>query len=65
MNLFWKSQTLGIPMKYIYMILPIAFTMMTIRIVQVNYLKYVKGVDIRDPDAQGLEELSHINDPKH
>ena len=31
MNLFWKSQTLGIPMKYIYMILPIAFTLMTIR----------------------------------
>ena len=27
MNLFWKSQTLGIPMKYIYVILPIAFTL--------------------------------------
>ena len=27
MNLFWKSQTLGVPMKYIYMILPIAFAL--------------------------------------
>ena len=43
MNLFWKSQTLGVPMKYFYMILPIAFTLMTIRIIQVNYLKLGQG----------------------
>jgi len=57
MNLFWKSQTLGIPMKYIYIILPVAFTLMTIRIIQVNYYKLVKGIDIRDPDSQELDEL--------
>jgi TRAP-type C4-dicarboxylate transport system permease small subunit len=57
MNLFWKSQTLGIPMKYIYLILPIAFTLMTLRIIQVNYLKYVKGMDIIDPEAQEVNEL--------
>lgn len=57
MNLFWKSQTLGIPMKYIYVILPIAFSLMTIRIIQVNYYKLVKGIDIRDPDSQDLDEL--------
>ena len=50
MNTFWTSQTLGVPMKYFYMILPIAFTLMSIRIVQVNYLRLVKGVEIRDPD---------------
>jgi len=55
MNLFWKSQTLGVPMKYFYMILPIAFTVMTIRIIQVNYLRLVKGVDIRDPDEQEVK----------
>lgn len=57
MNLFWKSQTLGVPMKYIYLILPIAFSLMTIRIIQVNYYKLVKGVDVRDPEALELEEL--------
>ena len=57
MNLFWKSQTLGVPMKYIYLILPIAFTLMTIRIIQVNYLKLVKGVDVRDPDKVDVEKL--------
>ncbi len=57
MNLFWKSQTTGIPMKYIYMILPIAFALMTIRILQVNYYKLVKGVDIRDPEAAEIDKI--------
>jgi C4-dicarboxylate transporter DctQ subunit len=57
MNLFWKSQTTGIPMKYIYMILPLAFSLMTIRIIQVNYYKLVKGVDMRDPEAAEIDKL--------
>jgi TRAP-type C4-dicarboxylate transport system permease small subunit len=57
MNLFWKSQTTGIPMKYIYMILPLAFSLMTIRILQVNYYKLVKGVDMRDPEAAEIDKL--------
>ncbi len=57
MNVFWKSQTLGIPMKYIYLILPIAFTLMSIRIVQVNYYKLVKGVDVRDPEKADVEKM--------
>ncbi len=57
MNLFWKSQTLGVPMKYIYLILPIAFSLMTIRIIQVNYYKLIKGVDIRDPESLELESI--------
>jgi TRAP-type C4-dicarboxylate transport system permease small subunit len=57
MNLFWKSQTLGIPMKYIYLILPIAFTLMTIRIIQANYLKLVKGIDVRDPEQAHVEDM--------
>ena len=44
------SPTLGWSMAYIYMIFPLSFSLMTIRIIQVNYLKIVKGVDIRDPD---------------
>ena len=57
MNLFWKSQTLGIPMKYVYMILPLAFTIMTIRIIQANYLKLVKGIDVRDPEKAEVEKM--------
>lgn len=57
MNLFWKSQTLGVPMKYFYLILPIAFTAMTIRILQNNYLRFIKKVDIVDPESQEVEKL--------
>ena len=57
MNLFWKSQTLGVPMKYIYMILPIAFALMTFRIIQANYLKLVKGIDVRDPEKAEVEKM--------
>ncbi len=57
MNLFWKSQTLGVPMKYFYMVLPIAFALMSIRIIQVNYLKLVKGIDIRDPESSEREHM--------
>ena len=59
MNKFWKSQTLGVEMKWVYIILPIAFALMTFRVLQVNYLKLVKGVDVRDPDKVDLEELEH------
>ncbi len=57
MNKFVKSQTLGVHMKWFYMVLPIAFLFMTARVIQVNYLRLVKGVDIRDPDASELDEL--------
>ncbi len=57
MNKFVKSQTLGVHMKWFYMILPIAFVFMTARVIQVNYLRLVKGVDIRDPEASELDEL--------
>ncbi len=57
MNLFWKSQTLGVPMKYIYMVLPITFSLMTLRILQVNYYKLVKGINIKDPDKIEVDAL--------
>ncbi|PHR24477.1 MAG: TRAP transporter permease DctQ [Desulfotalea sp.] len=60
MNVFWKSQTLGIPMKYFYVVLPISFVLMSIRVIQVNYLKLVKGIDIRDPDTSELENAAKM-----
>lgn len=58
---FNKSQTLGIHMKYFYMVLPIAFSLMTIRIIQVNYYKFVLGINVSDPDKQDLEELTKMD----
>lgn len=50
------SPTLGWSMAYVYMIFPLSFTAMTIRIIQVNYLKLVKGIDISDPDKVKVKE---------
>ncbi|MEO2038454.1 MAG: TRAP transporter small permease, partial [Martelella sp.] len=52
---FVKAQTLGWEMRYIYLALPIAFTLMTIRILQVNYMKLVMGIDPADPDKASVE----------
>jgi TRAP-type C4-dicarboxylate transport system permease small subunit len=49
------SPTLGWSMAYIYMIFPLSFAAMTVRIIQVNYLKIFKGIDIRDPDKVDVE----------
>jgi C4-dicarboxylate transporter DctM subunit len=38
------------------MIFPLSFTAMTIRIIQVNYLKLVKGIDISDPDKVKVQK---------
>ncbi|WP_108483127.1 TRAP transporter small permease [Oceaniglobus ichthyenteri] len=62
MNKFWKSQTLGIEMKWIYMVLPLAFTLMTVRIIQVNYLKLFKGIDVKDPDKIDLDDFKSDKD---
>lgn len=57
---FVKAQTLGWQMKYVYLVLPIAFTLMTIRILQVNYMKLVMGVDPRDPDKVEVEDMIEL-----
>jgi C4-dicarboxylate transporter DctQ subunit len=44
------SPALNIPMQYIYMLFPITFTLMSIRIIQVNILKYVLKREIIDVD---------------
>lgn len=59
MNAFWKSQTMGLPMKYFYVILPIAFTLMSIRILWNNYLTLVKGVELVNPETEEIEKLKH------
>lgn len=62
MNLFWKSQTLGIPMKYIYMILPIAFALMSIRVLWNTYLSVFKGEELQDPETVEIRKMQKNND---
>ena len=57
MNKFQSSQTLGFHLSWVYIVLPIAFTLMTIRILQVNYKKIVLKEDMRDPDAIDLDAV--------
>ncbi|PIE09066.1 MAG: TRAP transporter permease DctQ [Rhodobacterales bacterium] len=56
---FVKAQTLGWQMRYLYMALPISFSLMTLRILQVNYMKLVLGRVPRDPDHVDIEELTN------
>lgn len=57
---FVKAQTLGWEMRYVYLVLPIAFTLMTIRILQVNYMKLVMGIDPADPDRVEVEDMMDL-----
>ena len=43
----------------IYLVFPIAFLLMAIRIVQVNVIKYVLKEEIADPDQQAIEDSKH------
>ncbi|MDI5933413.1 TRAP transporter small permease [Halomonas kalidii] len=57
MNVFWKSQTMGVPMKYFYLILPLAFLVMSVRILQNMYVKHVMNRQIMDPEDAQIEEM--------
>lgn len=56
---FFKAQTLGWQMKWVMAPMPVAFALMTIRIIQINYQKLVLGVDPRDPDTIEIELAAH------
>lgn len=42
--------------SYIYLVFPASFLLMAIRIVQVNYIKFVLKQDIADPDQEAVKE---------
>ncbi|MBD1559284.1 TRAP transporter small permease [Vibrio sp. S9_S30] len=46
----FKSPALGWSMAFLYFIFPISFSLTIVRIIQVNYLKLVKGVEFKDVD---------------
>lgn len=57
MNRFWKSQTLGVPMKWLYLILPIAFVLMAVRVLVNLYLTAIEGRQLLDPETSELRAL--------
>ncbi len=58
MNLYWKSQTIGIPMKMIYMIMPIAFFLMTLRHIQVNVQKIMASTAVKsEVEPEQIKEI--------
>lgn len=59
MNTFWKAQTLGVPMKYFYLVLPLAFTLMSVRILWNLYLEVFRGLELRDPEQLEIEQLKN------
>ncbi len=57
----YLSPAMEISMEYVYWIFPIAFGLMNIRILQVNYIRYILKQEIEDPDkvdAESYEELT-------
>lgn len=52
---FVKAQTLGWPMRWVMAPLPVAFILITLRVLQVNYMKLVLGLDPRDPDEVEID----------
>jgi TRAP-type C4-dicarboxylate transport system permease small subunit len=56
----YYSPALGWSMAYVYYIFPISFTLMSLRIVQVNYIKYVLKEDIKDVDQVDPNEFKQL-----
>ena len=52
----YMSPALDWSMAYVYWIFPISFGLMTIRIIQVDVMKYIFKIDIKDVDAVDLEK---------
>ncbi|PIE63717.1 MAG: TRAP transporter permease DctQ [Desulfobacterales bacterium] len=60
----YMSPALQWSMAYIYWIFPISFTLMTIRIIQVDIMKYILKMDLRDVDQVDLEETKELMQSK-
>ena len=56
----FHSPALGWDMAYVYYIFPISFTLMTIRILQVNYIKFFLKQEIVDVDKVNPEDYKQM-----
>lgn len=56
------SPALEWSMAHVYWIFPITFGLMTIRVIQVNIMKYILKIEIKDVDQVDLDELKPVED---
>lgn len=52
----YATPALDWQLSTIYLIFPISFTLMSIRIIQVNYIKFILKEEIEDPDKVDMEQ---------
>ncbi len=52
----YHTPALDWDLSKVYLVFPITFTLMAIRIVQVNFIKFVLKQEIADPEAEAIEE---------
>lgn len=55
----YKSPALGWSLAYVYFVFPIAFVLMALRVLQVQYMKLVKGIEPGDIDKKEIEQAKH------
>ena len=56
----YYTPALGWDLSKIYLIFPLSFALMAIRIIQVNVIKYILKQEILDPDQQAIEESKQV-----
>lgn len=56
----YMSPAMNLSMEYVYWIFPIAFTLMSLRIIQVDYIRYVLKREIKDVDKIEAEEYEGL-----
>lgn len=56
----YNSPALGWSMAYVYYIFPISFALMTIRIIQVNYIKFILKQEFEDVDKVAPEAYKQL-----
>ena len=47
------------PMKYFYLVLPVAFVLMSVRILANDYCMLIKREELKDPEQAEIERLAH------
>lgn len=56
MELPYHTPALDWNLAYVYMVFPFSFVLMAIRILQVNYIKYILKEEIVDADQEAIDE---------
>ena len=56
----YMSPALEWSMAYVYWIFPISFALMSIRVIQVDIMKYILKINVKDVDTIDLEETKKI-----